>query len=55
MSEIGAVARTDAPGPAEARQVPDRDRGKRQPRQPRTEQDEREVAAAEPRKLDMEA
>jgi hypothetical protein len=55
MSEIGAVARTDAPGPAEPRQVPDRDRGKRQPRRPRADQEEREVAAAEPRKLDMQA
>jgi hypothetical protein len=56
MSEIGAVVRTDAPGPAEARQVPDRDRGKRQqPRRPRTDEDERDVTAAEPRKLDVQA
>jgi hypothetical protein len=57
MSGIGAVVPTDARAPAKERKPPERDRDEaRQPRRPQPPpRDERAIAEAETRSLDVEA
>ncbi|HXA22249.1 MAG TPA: hypothetical protein VNW90_08110 [Acetobacteraceae bacterium] len=56
MSGIGAVVPTDARAPAKERKTPERDRDDaRQPRRPQPPREERDIAEAEKRSLDVEA